>query len=120
MFQYSLLISGINDLESVPQTTLDVHAKTTCGSGNSSPIFTVSSETITSSFYTKPAAPLDDNTYILATDADMEFNADSVHNLLDLCNYDHRVGGACGRTHPIGKRIGPMVWYQMFEYAKGK
>ena len=91
------------------------------GSGNSSPIFTVSRETIPSTgSYTKPSAvPFDDNTYILATDADMEFNADSVHSLLDLCNHDNRVGGACGRTHPIGQRIGPMVWYQKFEYAKG-
>ena len=67
----------------------------------------------------KSTIPLDDNTYILATDADMEFNADSVLSLLDLCNHDNRVGGACGRTHPIGQRIGPMVWYQKFEYAKG-
>lgn len=26
-------------------------------------------------------------------------------------------GAACGRIHPVGS--GPMVWYQMFEYAIG-
>ena len=56
---------------------------------------------------------------ILATDADMEFNDDSVLDLLHLCHYDRRVGGACGRTHPIGQKSGPLVWYQKFEYAKG-
>ncbi len=62
---------------------------------------------------------LDDHTYILATDADMEFTEDSVVDLLNLCNQDRRLGGACGRTHPIGQRTGPLVWYQKFEYAKG-
>ncbi len=60
-----------------------------------------------------------DNVYILATDADMRFSADSVVDLLSLCHYDQRIGGACGRTHPIGQRMGPLVWYQKFEYAKG-
>ena len=64
--------------------------------------------------------PLDDHTYILATDADMEFTDDSVADLLNLCHYDRRLGGACGRTHPIGQRTGPLVWYQKFEYAKGE
>ena len=62
---------------------------------------------------------LGDNTYILATDADMKFSADSVVDLLNLCNHDHRIGGACGRTHPAGKKTGPLVSYQKFEYAKG-
>ena len=63
---------------------------------------------------------LGENTYILATDADMKFSADSVVDLLTLCNHDHRIGGACGRTHPIGKKTGPVVSYQKFEYAKGQ
>ncbi|XP_013417859.1 uncharacterized protein LOC106178970 [Lingula anatina] len=62
--------------------------------------------------------PLDDHTYILATDADMAFNEDSLIDLLKLCNHDRRLGGACGRTHPIGQSTGPLVWYQKFEYAK--
>ena len=49
----------------------------------------------------------------------MEFSEDSVLDLLNLCNQDKRLGGACGRTHPIGRRTGPLVWYQKFEYAKG-
>ena len=62
----------------------------------------------------------DDQTYILATDSDMEFDDSSLCQLLDLCNHDKRVGGACGRTHPVGQRSNPVVWYQKFEYAKGK
>lgn len=68
----------------------------------------------------KKRAPLDDDTYILATDADMEFDENSVVDLLDLCSRDRRLGGACGRTHPIGMKTGPLVWYQKFEYAKGR
>ena len=62
----------------------------------------------------------DDHTYILATDADMEFKAEAVLELLYLCNSDNRLGGACGRTHPIGKHCSSIVWHQIFEYAKGK
>lgn len=62
---------------------------------------------------------VDEHTYILATDADMEFSAQSVRSLLDLCEADLRVGGSCGRTHPQGYRTNPLVWYQKFEYAKG-
>ncbi|GFS00558.1 chitin synthase [Elysia marginata] len=60
----------------------------------------------------------DDHTFILATDADMEFHGKAVKELLELCGSDLRVGAACGRTHPIGKRRGPIVWHQVFEYAK--
>ena len=65
------------------------------------------------------AVDINDQTYILATDADMEFEDESVLQLLTLCNNDRRIGGACGRTHPVGQRSSPLVWYQMFEYAKG-
>ncbi|ELT92981.1 hypothetical protein CAPTEDRAFT_26654, partial [Capitella teleta] len=58
------------------------------------------------------------DTYILATDADMEFSPDSVQSLLDVCRVDRRLGGVCGRTHPVGQKAGPLIWYQMFEYAK--
>lgn len=63
---------------------------------------------------------VDDHAYILATDADMEFTPQSVRSLLDLCESDLRIGGACGRTHPQGFRTNPLVWYQKFEYAKGE
>ncbi|CAI9728094.1 Hypothetical predicted protein [Octopus vulgaris] len=61
----------------------------------------------------------DSRTYILATDSDMEFNDDAVIDLLNTCNGDLRLGGACGRTHPIGEKNHPIVWVQMFEYIKG-
>ncbi len=83
-------------------------------------IFTISKQTVPSDTETsKKKLALDDHTYILATDSDMEFTEDSVVDLLNLCNQDRRLGGACGRTHPIGQRTGPLVWYQKFEYAKG-
>nr|AHX26703.1 chitin synthase [Owenia fusiformis] len=84
-------------------------------------IFTIARETIPKDSdlnETRPKIPLDDNTYILATDADMEFTDESILDLLHLCNHDRRLGGACGRTHPIGQNTGPVVWYQKFEYAK--
>ena len=59
----------------------------------------------------------DDNTYILATDADVRFTHESVQALLDLMMRDEQVGAVCGRTHPLG--TGPVVWYQVFDYAIG-
>ncbi|CAL1533693.1 unnamed protein product [Lymnaea stagnalis] len=60
----------------------------------------------------------DDHTFILATDADMDFKADAIKELLDLCTSDKRIGAACGRTHPIGQKCSSIVWHQVFEYAK--
>lgn len=63
---------------------------------------------------------LDKQTYILATDADMLFSDTAVLDLVNACNEDLRLGAACGRTYPMGKKINPIVWYQIFEYAKGE
>lgn len=57
------------------------------------------------------------NTFVMALDGDTDFSPGSVHILLDRMKKNPRVGAACGRIHPIGS--GPMVWYQMFEYAIG-
>ena len=90
------------------------------GGSKTSPGFAVSRKSVPSkASMNRKRLPLDDHTYILATDGDMEFDADSVKHLLELCNKDRRLGGACGRTHPIGQKTGPLVWYQKFEYAKG-
>lgn len=59
----------------------------------------------------------DDDSYILTTDADVRFTPDSVEALLDLMTRDQSVGAVCARTHPLGS--GPLVWYQIFEYAIG-
>ena len=81
----------------------------------------VSDEDFTSYSNLSHQAPKIDNyTYILATDADMKFDVDSIIDVLTACNSDLRLGGACGRTHPIGDKSNPIVWFQMFEYAKGK
>ena len=37
--------------------------------------------------------------------------------LMDLMSRDPTVGAVCGRTHPMGS--GPLVWYQIFDYAIG-
>jgi hypothetical protein len=60
-----------------------------------------------------------DDVYILATDADTEFSGGSMRTLLDLCESDQSLGAVCGRTTPVGAAK-PVVWYQKFEYAKGR
>jgi len=59
----------------------------------------------------------DDLTYILTTDADVKFTPEDVSALMDLMTRDHKVGAVCGRTRPMGN--GPLVWYQIFDYAVG-
>lgn len=57
------------------------------------------------------------NAYILTTDADINFKAESVLTLLDMLTYDPHVGAVCARTRPKG--YGPIYWYQIFDYAIG-
>ncbi|XP_077420139.1 chitin synthase 1 [Vanacampus margaritifer] len=59
----------------------------------------------------------DDNVYILALDGDTDFQPKAVILLVDRLRMYQNVGAACGRIHPTG--MGPMVWYQKFEYAVG-
>ncbi|XP_063399499.1 chitin synthase chs-2-like [Mytilus trossulus] len=35
-----------------------------------------------------------------------------------MCESDRTVGAVCGRTYPTGIQYPPIVWLQMFEYAK--
>uniref|UniRef100_UPI00358DDBF1 chitin synthase chs-2-like n=1 Tax=Myxine glutinosa TaxID=7769 RepID=UPI00358DDBF1 len=58
-----------------------------------------------------------ENTYILALDGDTEFQPSAVSLLVDCLRRNPHVGATCGRIHPTG--IGPLVWYQKFEYAVG-
>ena len=58
-----------------------------------------------------------DEAFILTTDADIEFTSTSVLALLDILARDKGVGAVCARTHPLGS--GPVVWYQVFDYAIG-
>eukprot|EP00731_Ephydatia_muelleri_P038159 Em0668g2a len=67
--------------------------------------------------YDKEIIMDDDNTFILTTDADIEFTPESATVLLDIIDSDPQVGAACGRTHPKGS--GVIYWYQVFEYAIG-
>ena len=57
------------------------------------------------------------NTFILTTDADIDFTTESVAALLDFLVRDDMVGAVCARTHPLGS--GPIIGYQVFEYAFG-
>lgn len=57
------------------------------------------------------------NTYLLALDGDIDFQPHAVHLLVGRMKIDPNLGAACGRIHPVGK--GPMVWFQVFEYAIG-
>uniref|UniRef100_A0A8C4QL89 chitin synthase n=1 Tax=Eptatretus burgeri TaxID=7764 RepID=A0A8C4QL89_EPTBU len=58
-----------------------------------------------------------EHTYILALDGDTDFQPSAVSMLVDCLRRDPHVGAACGRIHPTG--MGPLVWYQKFEYAVG-
>lgn len=57
------------------------------------------------------------NTYLLALDGDIDFQPKAVQLLVSRMKVDPDLGAACGRIHPVGS--GPMVWYQIFEYAIG-
>ncbi|XP_075914319.1 uncharacterized protein LOC116957729 isoform X2 [Petromyzon marinus] len=57
------------------------------------------------------------NTYVLALDGDTDFYPSALSMLVDRLTRDSTVGAACGRIHPTG--VGPLVWYQKFEYAVG-
>ena len=57
------------------------------------------------------------NTFILTTDADIQFTAESAVVLLDMLDSDPQVGAVCARTHPQGS--GLLYWYQVFDYAIG-
>ena len=72
---------------------------------------------ITFAYYSTGGTDDDNLTYILATDADVKFTPEDVSALMDLMTRDFNVGAVCGRTRPIGN--GPLVWYQIFDYAVG-
>ena len=59
----------------------------------------------------------DSNTFILTTDADIDFSAESAVVLIDNLASNPDVGAVCARTHPKGN--GPVYWYQVFDYAIG-
>lgn len=54
---------------------------------------------------------------MLVLDGDVEFRPDAVKLMIDKMREEKRIGAVCGRVHPIGS--GPVVWYQIFEYAVG-
>lgn len=68
--------------------------------------------------YRIPKEDLNPNdTFILTTDADIDFKANSVLVLLDMLATNTNVAAVCARTHPKG--YGLLYWYQLFDYALG-
>ena len=57
------------------------------------------------------------DTFILTTDADIDFTPQSADVLLDMLACNELVGAVCARTHPKGS--GAIYWYQIFDYAIG-
>ena len=57
------------------------------------------------------------DTFIMTTDADIDFTPLSADVLLDMLASNERVGAVCARTHPKGS--GVVYWYQVFDYAIG-
>nr|XP_036224585.1 chitin synthase-like [Bactrocera oleae] len=62
-------------------------------------------------------AVIAENTFLLALDGDIDFQPQAVQLLVDRMKAIDELGAACRRIHPVGR--GPMVWYQIFEYAMG-
>ncbi|KAH9513507.1 Chitin synthase, class 2 [Bulinus truncatus] len=57
----------------------------------------------------------EENTYILMTDGDVNFTPHAIESLLDDISRNRTAGAVCGRTVPDS--MGPVVWYQSFDYA---
>lgn len=113
--------SAITETTSAPYVEIFVGDTSSVGNLSEKPdtansIFTT---TDTNNMYTD-AFDLDTEEYILATDADMTFVDGSIMDVLHMCESDTQVGAVCGRTRPKGVHIHPIVWLQMFDYAKGK
>ncbi|XP_060086210.1 uncharacterized protein LOC132565583 [Ylistrum balloti] len=92
----------------VKETPLEIHTQ-------ESTIFSVS---LSMSNIAGPSLSRSKDDYILMTDADMSFDEEAVLAVVDVCKKDPDVGGVCGRTCPTGLYRHPILWLQMFEFAK--
>ncbi|XP_033762780.1 uncharacterized protein LOC117344218 [Pecten maximus] len=92
----------------VKETPLEIHTQ-------DSTIFSVS---LSMSNTSGPHLSKSMDDYILMTDADMSFDDDAVLAVVDACKENPDVGGVCGRTYPTGLYRHPILWLQMFEFAK--
>ena len=55
------------------------------------------------------------NTYLLALDGDVDFEAEDLELVLNRMVRNPDVAACCNQIHPRG--AGPLVWFQRFEYA---
>lgn len=57
--------------------------------------------------------------YFLALDGDIDFHPDALITTLEKLIAAPKVAVCCGRIHPTGSYLSPMLYYQKFEYAIG-
>ena len=57
------------------------------------------------------------NSYLLALDGDVDFEAEDFELVLNRMVRNSDVAACCNQIHPRG--AGPLVWFQRFEYAVG-
>ena len=57
------------------------------------------------------------NSYLLALDGDVDFEAEDFELVLNRMVRNPDVAACCNQIHPRG--AGPLVWFQRFEYAVG-
>ena len=55
----------------------------------------------------------------LALDGDIDFHPDALTNCIDKLQAQKDTGVVCGKIHPKGSSLNPLIWYQKFEYAVG-
>ena len=58
-------------------------------------------------------------TMFLALDGDIDFWPDALMNCIAKLQAQKKVGVVCGKIHPKGSWLNPMLYYQQFEYAVG-
>ncbi|OWF55491.1 Chitin synthase 2 [Mizuhopecten yessoensis] len=92
----------------VKETPLEIHTQ-------ESTIFSVS---LSMSNIAGPSISQSMDNYVLMTDADMSFDDGAVLAVVDVCKKEPDVGGVCGRTFPTGLYRHPILWLQVFEFAK--
>ena len=59
-----------------------------------------------------------ENTYLLALDGDIDFQAESITRLVDLMKKNKDLGAACGRIHPTGNNQ-KITEKQIYKTLKG-
>jgi hypothetical protein len=59
-----------------------------------------------------------ENTYLLALDGDIDFQAESITRLVDLMKKNKDLGAACGRIHPTGEETRPNLRFPNIRFPE--